>query len=94
MRVWCMRTGLSFTVSPTERQRMVALVRDRDAQQKYVWRERIIRLSACGVGNAEMMRQTGKIKTRGWRAQDRFAMESFEGSRVTRRPPSRNAPLR
>jgi hypothetical protein len=43
-----MRTGISFTVSPTDRQRLAALIRDRNAPQKHVWRARIILLSAEG----------------------------------------------
>ncbi|RWI28635.1 MAG: hypothetical protein EOQ92_11155 [Mesorhizobium sp.] len=33
-----MRTGISFTVSPTDRQRLMAVVKDRNAPQKHVWR--------------------------------------------------------
>jgi hypothetical protein len=48
----------SFTVSPIDRQRLTALVRDRNAPQKHVWRAEIILLSADGVGTVEIMRQT------------------------------------
>jgi hypothetical protein len=41
-----MRTGI--TVSPINRQRLTALVRDRNALQKHVWRAAIILLSADG----------------------------------------------
>jgi len=62
-----MRTGISFTVSPTDRQRLTALVGDRNARQKHVWRAEIILLSADGVGTVDIMRQTGKSKTCVWR---------------------------
>src|SRR3954453_21730539 len=74
-----MRTGTILTVSPIDRQRLMALIRDRNAPQKHVWRARIIQLSADGVGTVEIMRQTGKSKTCVWRWQERFAAEGFEG---------------
>ncbi|PJK29118.1 IS630 family transposase, partial [Minwuia thermotolerans] len=36
-----MRTGISFEVSPDDRSRLEALVRDRNAPQNHVWRARI-----------------------------------------------------
>ena len=70
-----MRTGISFTVSSNDRQRLTALVRDRNAPQKHVWRAKIVLLSADGVGTVEIMRQTGKSKTCVWRWQERFTSE-------------------
>jgi transposase len=88
-----MRTGISFTVSPIDRQRLTALVRDRNAPQKHVWRAEIILLSADGVGTVEIMRQTGKSKTCVWRWQERFAAEGFEGLLHDKTRPSRIPPL-
>lgn len=88
-----MRTGISFIVSPTDRQRLTALVKDRNARQKHVWRAEIILLSADGVGTVDIMRQTGKSKTCVWRWQERFAKEGFEGPRRDKTRPSRIAPL-
>jgi len=82
-----MRTGICFTVSPIDRQRLTAIARDRNAPQKHVWRAAIILLSADGVGTVEIMRQTGKSKTCVWRWQERFAAEGFEGCCTTRRVP-------
>src|SRR5690554_2009350 len=42
MRVWGMRTGISFILSPTDHARLSALVRDRNAPQKHVWRAEIV----------------------------------------------------
>ena len=67
-----MRTGISFTVSPTDRRPLEALVRDRNAPQKHVWRAAIVLLTADGVGTNEIMRRTGKSKTCVWRWQERF----------------------
>ena len=88
-----MRTGISFTVSPTDRQRLMALIKDRNARQKHVWRAEIILLSADGVGTVEIMRQTGKSKTCVWRWQERFAAEGFEGLLRDKTRPSRIPPL-
>jgi transposase len=93
MRVWRMRTGISFTVSPIDRQRLAALINDRNAPQKHVWRAEIILLSADGVGTVEIMRQTGKSKTCVWRWQERFATEGFEGLLRDKTRPSRIPPL-
>lgn len=46
MRVWGMRTGISITVSPAERDRLDALIKDRNAAQKHVWRANIVVLTA------------------------------------------------
>ncbi|AZN98079.1 hypothetical protein EJ070_01390 [Mesorhizobium sp. M1E.F.Ca.ET.045.02.1.1] len=57
MRVWRMRTGIFLTVSSIDRQRLGALIRDRNAPQKHVWGAEIILLSSDGVGTVEIMRQ-------------------------------------
>ena len=63
MRVWGMRAGISFTVSPIDRERLSALARDRNAPQKHVWRAKIVLSNGDGVGAVEIMRQTAKSKT-------------------------------
>jgi hypothetical protein len=55
-----MRTGISFTVLPADRRRLLALVKDRKAPQKHVWRAEIVLLSAGGAGTNVIMRQTGR----------------------------------
>ena len=93
MRVLRMRTGISFNVSPADRHRLAALVSDRNAPQKHVWRAEIVLLSADGVGTVEIMRRTGKSKTCVWRWQERFAEEGFEGLLRDKTRPSRIPPL-
>ena len=88
-----MRTGISLTVSSVDRQRLMALIRDRNARQKHVWRAEIILLSGDGVGTVEIMRQTGKSKTCVWRWQERFAAEGFEGLLRDKTRPPRIPPL-
>jgi len=88
-----MRTGISITVSPAGRRRLLAVVKDRNAAQKHVWRCRIVVLSADGVGTNEIMRRTGKSKTCVWRWQERFAREGFDGLLRDKTRPSRIKPL-
>ena len=57
-----MRTGISITVSASDRKRLQALVQDRNAQKR-AWRTEIVLLSADGLGTNEITRQTGKSKT-------------------------------
>jgi transposase len=88
-----MRTGISITVLPADRRRLLALVKDRNAPQKHVWRAEIVLLSAGGAGTNAIMRQTGKSKTCVWRWQERFAREGFEGLLRDKTRPSRIKPL-
>lgn len=88
-----MRTGITFIVSAADRERLTALINDRNAPQKHVWRARIILLSGDGVGTVEIMRQTGKAKTCVWRWQERFAEDGFAGLLRDKTRPSRIAPL-
>ena len=88
-----MRTGITITVSPADRRRLLALVKDRNAPQKHVWRAEIVLLSAGGAGTNAIMRQTGKSKTCVWRWQERFATEGVEGLLRDKTRPSRIKPL-
>ena len=85
-----MRTGISITVSPSDRQRLEATIRDRTAPQKHVWRARIVLLTADGLGVSAIMRETGKSKTCVWRWQERFMEEGVDGLlRDKTRPPGK-----
>ena len=57
-----MRTGISISVSATDRRRLKALIRDRNAAQKHVWRAAIVLLTADEGGTSEIMQRTGKSK--------------------------------
>ena len=63
VRVWGTRTGISLTVTPADRARLEAVVKDRNAPQKHAWRAAIVLLSAAGIGTNAIMRRTGKLKT-------------------------------
>src|SRR5665648_901946 len=84
-----MRAGISITVSPVERRRLQALIRDRNAAQKHVWRAQIVLLTAEGLGTNEIMRRTAKSKTCVWRWQQRFMEEGFESLLRDKTRPSR-----
>jgi hypothetical protein len=62
-----MRTGISFTVSPSDRLLLEAVIGDRNAPQKHVWRCRIVLLSAAGEATNAIMRMAGVSKTAVWR---------------------------
>jgi transposase len=93
MRVWVMRTGISFVVSPSDRLRLEAVVGDRNARQKHVWRCRILLLTADGVGTSTMMRMAGVSKTAVWRWQERFMTSGVDGLLRDKTRPPRIAPL-
>jgi transposase len=93
MRIWRMRTGISIALTTSQRRRLKAIVRDRNAAQKHVWRARIVLLSADRIGTVEIMRRTGKSKTCVWRWQERFMREGIDGLLRDKTRPSRVPPL-
>ena len=88
-----MRPGIAFKLKPRDRRRLEAIVGDRNAPQKQVWRSAIVLLSVAGVGTVEIMRRTGKSKTCVWRWQERFAAEGVDGLLRDKTRPSRVPPL-
>ena len=88
-----MRTGISITLKPSDRRRLAALARDRNAPHKHVWRAEIVLLSADGIGTHEIMRRTGKSKTCVWRWQERFMQAGYDGLLRDKTRPSRIPPL-
>ena len=85
-----MRTGIDFTVSDGDRQRLEAIVADRNSPQKHVWRARIVLLSADGRGTNAIMAATGTSKTTVWRWQARFMQVGVDGLlRDKTRPPGK-----
>lgn len=83
-----MRTGIHFTVTPANRERLTSITTHPATPQRHVWRARIILLSADGFGTSAIMAQTGKSKTCVWRWQERFMNEGVDGLlREKTRPP-------
>jgi Homeodomain-like domain-containing protein len=75
-------------VSAADRERLSAVVADRNSLQKHVWRARIILATAEGCGTAEIMRRAGVSKPCVWRWQERFMREGVAGllREKTRKP--------
>jgi len=48
-RRWSRRTGISITITPSDRRRLEAIVGDRDAPQKHAWGAAIVLLTAAGM---------------------------------------------
>jgi len=57
-----MRKDVVVDVSAADRARLEAIVADRNSPQKYVWRARIILLTAAGLGTVEITRRAGRSK--------------------------------
>src|SRR6266403_3564158 len=74
-----MRAGIVVNVTRADRHRLEAIVSDRSAPQKHVWRANIILATAEGCGTVEIMRRSGKSKPVVWRWQARFMAEGVEG---------------
>src|ERR1700691_651549 len=74
-----MRAGIVVKVTPADRCQLEAIVADRGAAQKHVWRANIILPAADGRGTAEIMRRSGKSKPVVWRWQARFMAEGVDG---------------
>ncbi|MGE5769553.1 MAG: helix-turn-helix domain-containing protein, partial [Betaproteobacteria bacterium] len=84
-----MRPGVLISLTDVDRERLDAIVRDRNSPQKHVWRARIVLLTAAGLGPNAVMRETGKSKTRVWRWQERFMAEGVGGLVRDKTRPSR-----
>jgi hypothetical protein len=83
-----MREGISIEMSAADRERLAAVVADRNSSQKHVWRARIILATAEGYGTSEIMRRAGVSKPCVWRWQERFMREGVAGllREKTRKP--------
>jgi transposase len=88
-----MRSGISISLSPSDRDRLDQIMKDRNAAQKHAWRAEIVLLTGDGVGTNEIMRRTGTSKTCVWRWQERFMQEGIEGLLRDKTRPSRIRPL-
>ena len=68
-----------MNVTRADRHRLEAIVSDRSAPQKHVWRANIILATADGCGTAEIMRRSGRSKPVVWRWQARFMARASTG---------------
>ena len=78
MRVYGMRTGIKVEVTAEDRNRLNAVMADRNSPQKHVWRAHVVLLTADGCGTAEIMRRSNLSKTAVWRWQERFMHEGVD----------------
>ena len=88
-----MRKGVTVEVSSADRVRLAVIAADRNSAQKYVWRARIVLMTADGVGTNAIMRQTGKSKVTVWRWQERFMAQGIDGLLRDKTRPARIAAL-
>jgi transposase len=93
MRIGGMRTGISIEVTSGDRERLLAIVADRNSPQKHVWRAQIVLMTADGRGTAEIMHVAGVAKTAVWRWQERFMQAGVDGLLRDKTRPSRIPPL-
>src|SRR6187402_3381376 len=88
-----MRTGIVVEVTTAERDRLEAVIADRNSPQKHVWRAGIVLATAEGLGTVAIMRRTSKSKTVVWRWQERFCEEGVDGLLRDKTRPSRVKPF-
>ena len=88
-----MRTGISISVTASDRARLEAIVAARSSPRKHAWRARIILLTDQGLGTNAIMAATSKSKTCVWRWQERFMAEGVEGLLRDKTRPPGIAPL-
>jgi transposase len=81
-----------ITVTAAARARLEAIIAAPSMKQKYVWRARIVLLSAAGVGTMAIVRQVGKSKRAVWRWRERFVAEGVDGL-LRDRPRSGRPPM-
>jgi transposase len=88
-----MRTGIVVEVTAADRDRLEAVVADRNSPQKHVWRAKIVLATADGLGTMAVMQATGKGKTAVWRWQERFCEAGVDGLLRDKTRPSRIKPF-
>jgi transposase len=87
------RNARGIMLSAVDRDRLQAVVADRNSPQKHVWRSQIVLLAAEGLGTAAIMRRSGKGKNAVKRWCERFRTEGADGLLRDKTRPSRIPPL-
>lgn len=70
---------MRIRLGPGDRERLEAVLADRNSSHKHVWRARIILATADGCGTTAIMRRAGVSKPCVWRWQRRFMEAGVEG---------------
>jgi transposase len=84
-----MRGNLGLFVGAADRERLAAIVADRNRPQKRVWRAKLVLLTSDRLGTVEIMRRTGLSKPSVWRWQERYLEAGVEGLLRDKTRPSR-----
>ena len=87
------RDDICIYVSPANRVRLEAIVKDRNRKAKHVMRARIVLATAGGHGTNAIMRQAKASKPSVWRWQERYVAEGVDGLLHDRTRPARKPPL-
>jgi transposase len=85
--------GGGIALGAGDRERLEAVVADRNSPQKHAWRARIVLLAAEGLGTRAIMRRSGKGKHSVTRWRERFQAEGVDGLLRDKTRPSRIPPL-
>jgi transposase len=88
-----MRGNLGLFVCSADRERLAAIVADRNSAQKHVWRAQVVLLTGDRVGTAAIMRRTGLGKPSVWRWQERYIEAGVDGLLRDKTRPPRIPPL-
>ena len=87
------RDDICIYVGPASRTELEAIIADRNATSKAVWRAEIVLATADGLGTNAIMKRTGKSKPCVWRWQERYVEEGVDGLLRDRTRPGRKARL-
>ncbi len=88
-----MRTSSTIILSVPDRQRLEAIVRDRNTPQGQVTRARIILATDDGLGTNAIVRELGTTKNTVWRWRDRFREQGVDGLLRDKTRPPRIPPI-
>lgn len=84
-----MRKNLGLFVNSADRERLAAIIADRNSSQKHVWRAQVVLLTGDRIGTNEIMRRTGLGKPSVWRWQERYIEAGVDGLLRDKTRPSR-----
>jgi transposase len=87
------RGHLGLFIASADRERLAAIIADRNSAPKHVWRAQVVLLTGDRVGTAEIMRRTGLGKPSVWRWQERYVEAGVDGLLRDKTRPSRIPPL-
>ncbi len=88
-----MRTSSTIILSVPDRQRLEAIVRDRNTPQGQVTRARIILATDNGLGTNAIVRELGTTKNTVWRWRDRFHEQGVDSLLRDKTRPPRIPPI-